>query len=162
MLIDLKKCIMRIKDGTSGTQNTLTIKIGAGNMNWTEKKTREYIADRGVLDAVRDADQEPLDLSFEFMWEFLKAQAGDSVPTIEEAIKGIGKASTWVSSDPDTCQPYAVDIEIEHDPSCTGELKEFILFPDFRYEQLAHDLRAGTVSCSGRCNVVEPTITRET
>ena len=161
MIIDLKKCTMRIKDGST-VPNTLTIKIGSGNLNYTEKKTREYIMDRGVLSEVRDGDQEPLDVSFEFMWEFLKAKVADANPTIEEAIKGIGKAATWVSTDADTCRPYAVDIEIEHDPSCAGELKEVILFPDFRYEQLAHDLRAGTVSCTGRCNVVEPTITRET
>lgn len=161
MIIDLKKCTMRIQDGST-TPNTLDIRIGTGNLTYAEKKTREYILDRGQLDEVRDGDQEPMDVSFEFIWEFLKAASGDSVPTIEEAIKGAGKASTWVSVDADTCRPYAVDIVLIHDPVCTGELKENIVLNDFRWEQLAHDLRAGSVSCTGRCNVTEAAITRET
>jgi hypothetical protein len=159
--IDFKKCTVKIKDGST-TPNELEIKSGPGNVTWSEKKTREYMPDRGLLDGVRDADEEPLDLSFEFQWIFLKSITGATTPTIEEALKGTGAASDWVSVDSDTCQPYAVDIEIEYDPDCTGNIKEIILFEDFRYENLAHDLRAGTVSVTGRCNVTEPTITRET
>lgn len=159
--LDLKNCTFKIKDGAS-TPNEVTIKIGSGNLNWTEKKTREYAPDRGVLDEVRNADQEPMDLSFDFVWEFLKSTAGAQTPTVEEALKGTGPAASWTSVDADACAPFAVDIEVTYDPSCAGIQKEIYLFPDFRYETLGHDMRAGTVSCSGRCNVVEPTITRQT
>ena len=159
--IDLKETTMKIKDGST-TPEEVEVKIGEGNWTWTERKERTYELDRGLLDTVRNGDDAPMEVRFDFKWIFLKAQASDSVPTIEEALKQAGKASTWVTASSDACEPYSVDLELENNPDCTTELREIMTFPDFRHDELSHDLRNASVSCTGRCNATEPTIVRET
>jgi hypothetical protein len=163
--IDLKDVTMKIKDGT-GTPLEITIKIGEGNLTYTESRTMEYTLDRGTLDEVREGDEVPMDVSFDFVWEYI---IGDdttttNTPTIEDVLKRQGLAAAWVSTDADGCRPYAVDIEIKHSPSCTAGApakdEETITLPDFRYETLEHDLRNGTVSVTGRCNAKVATVSR--
>jgi len=67
-----------------------------------------------------------------------------------------------VSTDSDACAPYAVDLEVIYDPNCGGNDVETYIFPDFRKEELAFDFRNKSISCSGRCNALRPTITRAT
>lgn len=157
-VIDLKNATIKIKDGT-GTPNEIEIKVGEGQMKYTEKRNIDYRLDRGVLDDVVEGNEEPMEVSLDFQWEFLKASTGDP-PTIEDALKQRGEASSWTSSDPDTCRPYAVDIEILYQPPCSGIQDETILLEDFRWEQLDHDLKGGSVSVSGKCNRTEATVTR--
>jgi len=157
--VDLKNATIKIKDGTSPTPNELEIKIGDGVLEYTERRTIEYELDRGVLDEVSEGDEVPVDVSIDFIWEFLRASVGDP-PTVEDALKQRGEASSWVSSDADTCRPYAVDIEITVDPPCGAIQNEVILLSDFRYEELGHNIREAQVSVRGRCNVKEATVTR--
>ena len=158
--VDLKDATIKIKDGT-GTPNAITIKVGEGNLTWSEKVTREYTLDRGLLDEVRDGDQVPVELSMDFVWEYIRGVvATTGTPSVEDALKKINGASAWISTDADLCRPYAVDIEITVTPNCTSGDHEIITFSDFRYEQLDHDLRAGTISMTGRCNITKPTVTR--
>lgn len=162
--IDLKDVTFKIRDGTAVTPLELTIKIGEGNLTYTEAVEREYTPDRGLLDEVRDGDEQPLEVTFDFVWEFIRGglNTGDP-PTVEDALKNRGNAAAWISSDSDTCRPFAVDIVIEYVPDCgVGALgdQETFIFPDFRYDSLEHDIRAGTVSVTGRCNVTEATVTR--
>jgi hypothetical protein len=140
----------------------LEVKIGDGAMSYTENREMEYRLDRGELDTVREGDDQPMEVSMDFVWEFITAVTSlDLLPTIEDAIKKRGLASTWVSSDTaDPCSPYAVDIEIEHDPPCGGEQREIILLPDFRWESLEHNAVDAQVSMTGRCNSKEAVITR--
>ena len=160
MKFDLKNATIKFKDGTSPTPNELEIKIGEGNLTWTETKNREYTLDKGKLDTVRDGDEVPVDITMDFTWECLKAQSGNP-PTPEDALKKRGEAASWVSSSSDPCEPYAIDIEVLVDPDCNdGSYNEKIIFADFRYETLDHDSKAGTISCSGKCNITEPTVTR--
>jgi len=155
--IDLKNATIKIKDGGA---NELTIKIGEGNLTWTEKKPRKYVKNRGNLDTVVDEDQEPVELRFDLVWEFLKASSGGT-PTPHDAIKQRREASGWASTDSDACAPYAVDIELTHTVPCTDSTEdETITFSDFRWETLEQDLRNGTLSVSGMCNITEPTVTR--
>jgi len=159
--IDLKDATIRIKDGSTPA-NTLTVKVGEGNLTYSENRNIEYTLDRGLLDEVREGDQVPMDVSLDFVWDYLKGQTGSDTPTVEDAIKQRGEADDWVSTDSDQCRPYAVDIEITYAPSpvVCGDM-EIILLQDFRYETLDHDIRAGTVAMSGRCNVTEATVTRQ-
>lgn len=157
--IDLKKATVRIKDGSS---NSITVKIGEGNLTYTEKKTMEYTLDRGLLDEVREGDEVPIDVKLDAVWEYISGTSGSAgIASIEDALKRRGAAAAWVSTDADACRPYAVDIEIEYlpTPSTCGD-KEVITLSDYRYEQLDHDLRAGTISTSGKCNVNEATAVR--
>lgn len=155
--ISLKKCTFTIKDGTAGTPNSATIVIGTGTFSWTENRNVEYALDRGLINSdgeIREGDEVPMDVSFEFTWTRLKSSTSE-VATIEEAIKGT--KSGWTSSDSDTCRPYACDIEILFDP-CSGT-GETYLFPDFRWESFEHSISDGNVSCSGKCFAKNPTIT---
>lgn len=152
--IDLKKCLVKIRDATTPTANSVTIKVGEGNLTWTERKEREYTLDRGLIDEVRDGDETPMEVSMDLVWEYYEG-TGSTVTPID-AIKQSGAASTWVTTDEDICRPYAVDIIVEYDPDCGTGNTETLVFPDFRYEQIDGDLRAGTFALSGRCNATEP------
>jgi hypothetical protein len=139
----------------------LEIKLGEGNFTYDENREVEYIRDRGRLDTYREGDEQPLDVAFDFTWEFIKAISGSGTPTIEEALKQTGEATTWTSSNTaDPCAPYVVDIEIINAPNCAGILAEVIKLPQFFYTQLAHDSDAASVSVTGQCNVTDAVITR--
>lgn len=155
-IIDIKNCTFRIEGG--GANERVTIKLGEGTVSWTERKNREYLLDRGTIDTVRNGDQVPVDVSFQFRWIFLKSS--DATPSIKEALTQTGAAAAWTSSATDTCEPYAVDITIVHTPICAGETIERITLPDFRYEELQHDVKAGIISVSGKCNAQAITVVR--
>jgi len=138
----------------------LEIKVGEGNLNYTENTPREYLKNRGLLDTVRNADEEPMDASFDFTWEFLSAIGGSANPTIKEALKQTGEASTWISTSDDLCEPYCVDIEVHYDPACGGANSELIELKEFRHETLEHNIRDAQLSCTGKCNQTEAVETR--
>jgi len=158
--IDLKYATIIIRDGDT-PPNELEVKIGEGNLSYTEAKNIEYTLDRGLLDEVREGDQVPVDASLDFVWEYLKGSGG--IPSVEDALKKRGEAASWVSSDPDACRPYAVDLEIQYSPqpAACGDM-EVITLQDFRYESLEHDLRGGAVAVAGKCNVTEASVVRKT
>jgi hypothetical protein len=137
----------------------LTIKVGEGNMSYNEKRNVEYKKDRGRLDTVRLGDEEPMDVSFEFWWEFIKSTSGEN-PSIEDVLKQRSEASDWITTSPDECEPYCVDIEVHYVPPCGDVDTELIELKYFRYEGLNHDLKGGTISCQGKCNITEATVTR--
>ncbi len=137
----------------------IEVKIGDGNLTYTENVNNEYLLDRGDLDTVREGDQAPMDVTMDFVYEFVRTGTNETITPVD-AIKGIGGADEWVSSSADLCEPYAVDIEVEHNPPCGTAETETTLFPDFRRDSLDFDLSAATISCKGRCNATEPTITR--
>ncbi len=142
-----------VSSGDAVTQigNSVEVKIGEGTLTYSEKRAITYVLNRGKIYTVKLGDDAPVDVSFQFIWEFLRAGSGEP-PTVEEALRKIGAASAWVSSSPDTCEPYSVDIIICNLPPCEGQ-NEIITLPAFRHEDLAHDLKAGTVSVTGKCNV---------
>lgn len=137
----------------------LTIKVGEGNLTYSEKQNVEYKKDRGRLGTVRLGDEEPVEVSFEFWWEFLKANTGET-PSVEDVLKQRGEASGWTSTAEDTCEPYCVDIVILYTPPCEDQPPEKIELKMFRWESLNHDLKQGMLSCSGKCHVKEAVVTR--
>lgn len=137
----------------------LEVTIGEGNLTWDEKRNITYILNRGTIDTVKLGDEVPVDVKMDATWEFLKASSGDP-PTIEDALKQRGGAASWTSSSPDLCEPYAVDIEIDYVPFCSGEEKETITLSDFRWEQISHDPKTAQLSMSGKCNIKEATVVR--
>lgn len=137
----------------------IEVKIGDGNLTYTENKEYEYELDRGDLDTVREGNQVPMDVNMDFVYEFVRTGTNENISPVD-ALKGIGGASDWYSTSDDPCEPYCVDIEIEHDPPCGSAETETTIFPDFRYDSLEFDLSEAAISCTGRCNATEPTITR--
>lgn len=139
--IDLKFATLLVKDGASGE---VELKVGEGNLTYSESRTIEYKLDRGLLDEVREGDQVPVDVSFDLLWT--EMLGGD----IKKIIVGDG----YTSTDTDACRPYACDIEITYTPSPSGcGDASTVTLPDFRWEKIDSDLRAGTLSVTGKCNV---------
>lgn len=132
----------------------LQVTIGEGNLTWTEAKEYEYLLDRGDLDTVKEGDEQPLDLSLEFVYDHVTQGTGEAVTPVD-ALKGTGGANEWVSSASDLCEPYAIDLVIRHCVPCGTDEDEETTFPDFRYESLEYDLNEATIAVSGRCNVSE-------
>jgi len=135
----------------------LEIKIGDGNITYTENRTFEYMLDRGDLDTVREGDQVPLDVRLECTYEHITTGTSEEISPLD-ALKGIGNASGWVTSSSDQCEPYAIDIEVEHDPPCGVVQTEITLFPDFRADSKEVNLKDATISLTGKCNVIEPAV----
>jgi hypothetical protein len=156
MKIDLKHAILEVLDG-GGTPNTLQIKLGEGTFTWDQKRSIEYVKDRGLLDTTREGDEEPVDIRLDALYEFLKSSSGSVTPY--EAITGTMGASTWTSTG-GACEPYAVDLRLTYTPPCGGETDEVVLISDFRYESITADAKAGTLAFTGKANIVAPTITR--
>lgn len=153
--IDLKGAVIKIQGG-GGNSQSITVKMDEGNLTYDEKRNIEYRKDRGRLDSVYEGDEEPLELKLDGRWDYI---TGDGNITIEDALKQRGEAGDWDSSDDDECNGYAVNIILEYTPPCS-DTPETVTFADFRYEQLSHDLKAGTISMSGKCNVTEATAVR--
>lgn len=139
----------------------LEVTIGEGNLTWTEAKEYEYLLDRGDLDTVKEGDEQPLEVSMEFVYEHVTTGTGEAVTPVD-AVKGSGEASEWVSSSSDLCEPYAVDMIVRHCVPCGSDEDEEITFPDFRFESLEYDLSEATIAVAGRCNVSEAVPVRST
>ncbi len=137
----------------------LDITIGEGNLTYTEAKEYEYLKNRGVLDTVREGEDQPVDVSLEFAYEFVTTGTGESITPVD-AVKQIGGADEWVSSSSDLCEPYCVDIEIDRSLSCGSTEDETTILADFRYESLEYSLQDATISVSGKCNITDATVTR--
>ena len=137
----------------------IEIKIGDGNITYTENRTYEYMLDRGDLDTVREGDQVPLDVRLECTYEHITTGTSEEISPLD-ALKGIGGADEWVSSSTDLCEPYAIDIEVEHDPPCGTAQTEITLFPDFRPDSKEINFQDAAISLTGKCNVIEPNVDR--
>ena len=151
---NLRDAIITISDGAV-TPLTVVVKIGEGNFSFTEHRTVEYIRDRGVIDTVRLGDDEPVDVSFDFIWDWISAE---TMATDLDSIIDILKGESGHTTTGGACEPYSCDIEVViSDSVCAGE--ETISLATFRYEELSYDLGAGTISCTGKCNISGATIT---
>jgi len=140
----------------------IEVKIGDGNLTYTEAKNYNYELDRGTLDTVREGDDIPLSLALAFVYEFVRTGTSETI-TPSDAIKGVGGAAGWISTSADKCEPYAVDMVVEHVTNCSGAAnpeEEHTTFPDTRYDQLAFDLGAASISVTARCFATEATIAR--
>lgn len=135
------------------------VKLGDGNLTWTINKEYDYLLDRGNLDTVREGDQQPMDVSLDSVYEHITTGTSESISPYD-AMNGVGGAAGWVSSSSDLCEPYCVTIEVEQDVTCGTTEDEVTVLPEFRYDSLEVDLSAATISFSGRCNAVAPTVTR--
>jgi hypothetical protein len=133
-------------------QKSIAVKIGEGTLSYSESRAVEFTRDRGILDTVRLADEDPMDLSLDATWEYITAESGSGTPTLEDAFKKFGEAVAWLSTADDQCQPYCVDVELWNAPACAGTDDEIIMFEEYYYEKLDHNLRDGTIATSGRCN----------
>jgi len=140
--------------------NELLLVIGEGNLTWNEKQNMEYVRNYRKISFVRQGDEDPTDVSFDLIWEYLSSQSSNP-PTPYEALKQLNNASSWVTSGSDACEPYSVDVEVEYIPPCSATgATEYIKFKEFRQESIQGDVKQGTLSVSGKCKVTAPVLTR--
>lgn len=137
----------------------LEIKVGDGNVTYTEHKEYDYMLDRGNLDSVREGNEVPMDVKMECVYEHITTGTSEAIAPID-ALKAKNGAAEWVGSASDLCEPYSVDMVIQHDVPCGTTQDEDTTFPDFRYETLEVNLKDATISVTGKCNAVEPIVTR--
>lgn len=156
---DLKECTLYLRDGDS-PPNELEFKFDEGNLTYSRKRNIEYRKDRGILDETREGDEEPLEVSLEGRFNCVVSSSGDPL-SVTEFLEMTGNGSSLVSTG-GPCQPSAIDLVLEVDHDCDGVDDEIVTFPEFRFEDIGGDFRAGTLSISGKCNVVRPTSVRTT
>ena len=137
----------------------IEIKIGEGDLKYTEADQYKYDLDRGELDTVRRGDDVPMEVTTNFTFDQVKSGTDEPITPIE-AIKGTGAASEWVTSSADPCEPYAVDLVVEDVRPCGSAQSATYAFPDFRSEKRDYDIKNANIAVSGKCNVIEPIITR--
>ncbi len=139
----------------------LVIKIGDGDLRYTERDEFSYDLDRGELDTVRQANDVPMEVVTNFVYEHITSGTNEDLAPMD-AIKRRGSASEWVSAAADACEPYAVDLLVVHTAPCGTAENEYTLFPDFRSEQREVNFGESNIQITGRCNRVEPLTWRGT
>ena len=137
----------------------IAIKIGEGDLSWTEAREIIYDRDRSLLDTTRLGDEQPVEVDLAFIFDFVATESGQAITPID-ALKRIGEASEWVSSSSDLCEPYAIDIYVVHCVPCGSEQDQDFTFADFRYESLEYSIQDASIAVSGSCNVSNVPSTR--
>jgi hypothetical protein len=152
--------------GSYGTDAAITflpqlleVKIGEGNITYTEHNEYNYLLDRDNLDTVKEGKEVPMDVKWDSVYEHITTGTSENISPMD-ALKGIGAAAEWINYAADPCEPYAVAIEVEHVPPCGTSQGETTLFPDFRSEQREVNFKDATISVTGKCNVTEPIVSR--
>jgi hypothetical protein len=135
---------------TSGP-HSLELVIGDGNLTFTEHQDRIYKKNRGLLHHVKNGDDQPVDVSFDLVWEYLKSQTGFPL-TPREALRREGPAADWVTAGSDPCAPYSVNIRVLYTPLCDDQDLEETIFEDFRWETVDGNVKDGTLSVKGKSN----------
>ena len=136
----------------------LTIKIGDGNITYTEHKEYQYLLDKGDLDTVREGNSVPMDVKLDCVYEHITTGTTEAISPMD-ALKQVGGAAAWVTTGP-ACEPYSVDVVVDHEPDCGTEESELTVFPDFRADTKEINFKDATISVSGKCNVTEPIVSR--
>ena len=137
----------------------LEVKIGDGNITYTEHNEYDYLLDRDNLDTVKQGKEVPMDVKWDSVYEHITTGTSENISPMD-ALKGIGEADEWISYSADPCEPYSVALEVEHVPPCGTSQGETTLFPDFRSETREVNFKDATISVTGKCNVTEPIVTR--
>lgn len=160
--IDLKNVTLKIKDDGS---EEIEFKFDAGNFTYSDQVAHEYDLDRGTLDAVSLGDEIPVDVSFTGRYDYFEGDSSE--PTIRDALRQAGEASGWVSTatgiSGQECTPYCTDLELTNTPTCNTGITnpiETMTFAQFRADNIAFDVDAGTVAITGKCNITAPSSVR--
>lgn len=140
---------------------TLDFKVGEGNVTWTETVEYDTELERGDLETgtVSAGDDQAMTVTAAFTFQAYTTGTSETVSPVD-AIKGVGGASEWVTAGADECEPYAVKLIALHTPTCGSKQTERYEFPEFRRTNLNPDFSAATISLTGVCKAVEPTVTR--
>ena len=70
----------------------LTIKIGDGNITYTEHKEYQYLLDKGDLDTVREGNSVPMDVKLDCVYEHITTGTSEAISPMD-ALKQVGGAA---------------------------------------------------------------------
>lgn len=138
---------------------TVELKIGEGNVEYSETQEAIVDTDRGLLDGMRAGTDQPLTWSASFVYNWMRASSGDPI-TVYEALKQKGDASTWVNSSVDKCEPYQFDFYMIDTPPCGSEEVEITIFRYSRVTSINPSVEAASVSLDATSKSTEPEIVR--
>jgi hypothetical protein len=93
------------------------------------------------------------------VYEHVTTGTSEAISPVD-ALKRKNAASEWVSSSSDLCEPYSVDIEVDHAAPCGTSQNEMTLMPEFRYDSLDFNLQDATIAVAGKCNTTEAVVVR--
>jgi hypothetical protein len=136
-------------------------KIGTGDINHTKNKDPIVDTNRGLLDGARAGTEQPMDVSFEFVYDWLRSST-PNVPTVDEVLEREGAAADWLTAAADPCEPYQVTLKVIDAPDCGSELAEVILYKYFLPQSINPSVDAAAVSVSGICVATKPVVYRVT
>jgi hypothetical protein len=146
--IDLKNFQLYLIDGTG--LNFITITIGEGTLTYSVKRDIQQRKSRGNLFQLREGEQQPTDVQFQFVWDFITASSGDP-PTIEDVLFGTANGWQSASGSADPTGPFTVNLQIVNAVPCSGPSRgsetETHNFPVFAYTSLDHSVKDATVDC---------------
>jgi hypothetical protein len=138
-------------DGTATV--SATMKIGTGNITWTEARVLNYTPNRGKIRpqdgaTVQEGEDTPMAVNFDVVFEEYVA-TGTTYSPPELLHSGFRAAAD------DTCGPSSVNIVLDTTDDC-GVGAERLIFPRFRWENLSYDIEQGQITCQGNCLAIEP------
>lgn len=156
--IDLKEVTLLFRDGKT-TPSELEFKFDEGNITWTVHRNITVKKDRGILDYMKEEDQEAMKVNLEGRFHEITSSSGDPVSPFE-FLTFSGAAAGYTSTSP-LCSASAIDIIVKVNHACGTTIQDEIMtFADFTYEDIGGDFKAGSISISGVCLAVFPTSVR--
>ena len=155
--IQLRNCAFSIVGGSPG--QSITFKIGEGNLTYTVHKDTKFVLDRGDLDFVCEGDQVPMDVAVEASYDHFRTGSGEAI-TPEDALLRVGSAASWTSTGATGTTMYAVNLVVVYTPPCSGVQLETITFPYFFFDSMEFNIKEATLALKVRCNATYPTVTR--
>ena len=72
----------------------ITIKIGEGDLSWTEAREIIYDRDRDLLDTTRLGEEQPVEVDLAFIFDFVTTESGQAITPVD-ALKRTGEATEW-------------------------------------------------------------------
>ena len=69
-----------------------------------------------------------MDVKLDAVYEHITSGTSEAVCPMD-ALKGHNSAVEWVSSSPDQCEPYCVDVIVDYDPPCAPVNRETTRVP---------------------------------
>jgi hypothetical protein len=137
------------------------VKVGEGNIEHTKNKDPQIDTDRGVLDGARAGTEQPMDVSFGFVYDWLRSSTVDQ-PTIDEVLEREGEAADWSNAAADECEPYQVTLKVIDAPDCGSAKAEVMIFRYFLPQTIVASVEAASVTVSGLCVATKPDVYRVT
>lgn len=126
-----KSTIKSIEFSSLGTMDILTIRPGYGSFTYTESRAITYELDRGMLDTVRVADEQPVEFELDFTVVTMQGEK-----TIREMV--------FEMPNIDPCEPNCFALKIE-------DSQRTLFFRKCYVETFEQDLPCAQYRMTGRC-----------